>query len=478
MNLIINTQNKLSHDPFTPTEQSTSSAGQQEEKGESDDDFMEDLDNKDDTILNTMKNMSLSSNHNDVFIQFSTYNNKGYTEKQTRDLFYQHYALGKRIGKGGFGTIFGGIRRKDMKPVAIKVILKTKVTQWYASPLNANTTSLNPEILITTQIPLEIALMIQVRHVKNCIKILDYLEQKNCFIIIMERDEKSQDLFDYITENGMQSSCCCSQSEDNVCSAASHCSTKPIRNSMGGLNENTARDYFKQIVETVMSIHKLGVIHRDLKDENILVNLHNGQLKLIDFGAGAFLTEHNQIFTDFHGTRVYSPPEWILKQRYYGDRATVWSLGVLLFNMIYGDIPWEDDADIINCRLDDLKPKLNTHNWQHQPDFYRFDHYRDVDDLIRLCLKLNDAERIKLDDLLQHKWFAKNQRSSSGYSQVTQQEHQPLATSNNNTSIVETQPSTSINLNPISSCHHSTNFTNKNRNTNSEFNNTPESQST
>lgn len=298
MNLIIKTQNKLSQQAFNSSAVSASSTYQQEEKSESDDDSIEDLDNKDDPILNTMKDMTLSDD--DMFIQFSTYNNRGYTEKQTRELFYQHYALGKRIGKGGFGTIFGAVRRKDMKPVAIKVILKTKVTQWYASPLNASTSCLNPEILITSQIPLEIALMIQVRHVKNCIKILDYLEQKNCFIIIMERDEKSQDLFDYITDNGMQSAnnnCRCNMNGSGQ--SAAKCSS--LRNCMGGLNENIARDYFKQIVETVLSIHKLGVIHRDLKDENILVNLHNGQLKLIDFGAGAFLTEQNQVFTDFHG---------------------------------------------------------------------------------------------------------------------------------------------------------------------------------
>ncbi len=136
--------------------------------------------------------------------------------------------------------------------------------------------------------------------------------------------------------------------------------------------------------------------------------------------------------------------------------------------MIYGDIPWEDDADIINCRLDDLKPKLNS--WQqqkhNQQGFYRFDHYRDVDDLIRMCLKLNDSERIRLDELLQHKWFSKHNGSSS-----SQGQSQSLSTSNSNTSIVEsnnntTQPSTSISLDLIS-CHP----TNNNNNNNSEFKN-------
>ena len=295
-------------------------------------------------LSNTMKqvnllNAAVGDVGEDKFLNFSTYNNNGLTEKQTRELFYQHYALGKRIGKGGFGTIFAAYRRKDMKSVAVKVILKSKVTQWYSSSDTDTPISFNEDVIVTRQIPLEIALMIQVRNVKNCIKIIDYLEQKNCFIIVMERDEKCQDLFDFITENGEQAAPACCDTYNAAAGAG------------GGLNENVARDYFKQIVEAVLTIHKLGVIHRDLKDENILVNLQNGQLKLIDFGAGAFLTETNQIFTDFHGTRVYSPPEWILNQRYCGDKATVWSLGVLLFNMIYGYIPWEDDADIVNCRL-------------------------------------------------------------------------------------------------------------------------------
>lgn len=351
-------------------------------------------------LSRNLQNINLKSipPQEDIFIDFSTYNNTGLTEKQTRDLFYSHYALGKRIGKGGFGTIFGAIRRKDIKPVAVKVILKNKVTQWYSSSLevsDVDNSNSCPDVLVTKQIPLEIALMIQVRHVKNCIKIFDYLEQKNCFIIIMEREENCQDLFDYITENATQY-----QESEFVDESPSE---RPIgggRSGMGGLSENVAKDYFQQIVETVLSIHKLGVIHRDLKDENILVNLCNGQLKLIDFGAGAFLTERNQLFTDFLGTRVYSPPEWILNQRYYGDRATVWSLGVLLFNMIYGDIPWEEDADIINARLDDLKTPRSQYLCEFEQEKYAV-----ANDLIRLCLKLNDFDRISLDEIPQHTWF-------------------------------------------------------------------------
>ena len=330
----------------------------------------------------------------EYYIKFSTFTNRNLNERQLRDLFYQHYMLGKEIGKGGFGTIFSAYRRRDYKPVAIKVIHKANVTQWYGEELETSflsdsqkttaSKSNNQEAIITSRIPLEIALMIKVRNVKNCIKIIDFLEQKNCFIIIMERYERCQDLFDYITEN------CC------YLDTTLH---------SGGLIENLACKYFKQIVETVLSIHQLGVIHRDIKDENILVDLTSGQLKLIDFGAGAFLKSQSEQFSDFHGTRVYSPPEWILNQRYFGDRATVWSLGVLLFNMIYGDIPWEKDSDIVNCRLYSKNNIFfDNFNWQNNQ--------RDVDDLIRLCLTIEDAERIKLDEILNHKWFNKDKTNT------------------------------------------------------------------
>lgn len=383
------------------------------------------------------------------FFKFSTYLNRNLNEKQLRELFYNDYMLGKEIGNGGFGTIFSGIRRKDNKPVAIKVIKKAKVTQWYqfkciadsslsssASPHDINNNDLTgpitttspttptmitasaSDIIYTRRIPLEIALMIRVRHVDNCIQIIDYLEQKNCFIIVMERYETYKDLFDYITER------------------AQH-----------GLPERQAKDYFQQIVRVILEIYSLGVLHRDIKDENILVDLSTNKLKLIDFGAGAFFHPLSSTsttstkcpsFSDFHGTRVYSPPEWILKQSYRGDRATVWSLGVLLFNMIYGDIPWEDDQDIINCSFYIKKnfsfktaaattttaagettsdqpttsatatTTNNSNNGNHTSNnllamFSSSD--RDVDDLIRSCLMVNDLERIQLHEILNHKWF-------------------------------------------------------------------------
>lgn len=256
------------------------------------------------------------------------------------------YIIGDSLGKGGFGIVYSGIRMSDNKPVAIKHVAKCKITSWAS--------------LHGVRVPLELKLLVAVESVPGVIKLLDYYERSDSFVYILERPRHTKDLFDYITQKSM-------------------------------LDEAMSRHFFRQVVQAVQACFRQGVIHRDIKDENILVDLSTGEIKLIDFGSGAFTKE--EIFTDFDGTRVYSPPEWIKNQQYNAEPLTVWSLGILLYDMVCGDIPFEKDEQICKAKLG-----------------YKRDLSPECQNLIESCLRITPGERLSMDEILLHPWLSLSDR--------------------------------------------------------------------
>ena len=271
----------------------------------------------------------------------AAYNIKEKAVKPEKLPFELAYRVGDVLGKGGFGVVYAGVRNIDGASVAIKHVAKNKVADW--------------TLMQGRRVPMELKLLHSVQGVDGVIKLFDFYERNDSFIYVMERPSDCKDMFDFITEKKV-------------------------------IEEGLAKNFFQQIVETVLACHNKGVIHRDIKDENILVDLNTGMLKLIDFGSGAIFKK--DAYTDFDGTRVYAPPEWILHGSYFGNPATVWSLGVLLYDMVCGDIPFDSDSAI--CRGDlSFSTKLSLQ----------------CQDLIHSCLASNYEERIQLYNIRSHPWM-------------------------------------------------------------------------
>jgi len=108
-------------------------------------------------------------------------------------------------------------------------------------------------------------------------------------------------------------------------------------------SEVLARCYFSDLLAGISYLHSQGVVHRDLKPENCVLDL-DGVLKIIDFGFAAQFVP-GQLFDVFHGSREYAAPEIVRKVPYEGPPVDVWSCGVMLYDMVMGDLPPFDSGD-------------------------------------------------------------------------------------------------------------------------------------
>uniref|UniRef100_G3U2J4 non-specific serine/threonine protein kinase n=1 Tax=Loxodonta africana TaxID=9785 RepID=G3U2J4_LOXAF len=253
-----------------------------------------------------------------------------------------HYHLLRTIGKGTYAKVKLAQHIITGQEVAIKIIDKSQHT---SSDLHR----LHREIKIMKHL-----------HHPNIVKLYEVIENENTLYIVMEY-ASGRDLFYHLVNHGFMS-------------------------------EKEAQTKFQQIVSAVKYCHDKGIVHRDLKTENLLLDKRMN-IKLADFGLGTEFTTGSKLDT-FCGTPPYSAPELFQGEKYDGPPVDVWSLGVILYFMVTGSLPFRGKTL--------MKLRKQVLEGQYDVPFHMSSQCQHL--LSKIFIR-DPRKRATLEDILAHLWM-------------------------------------------------------------------------
>ncbi|XP_049755523.1 MAP/microtubule affinity-regulating kinase 3 isoform X2 [Elephas maximus indicus] len=253
-----------------------------------------------------------------------------------------NYRLLKTIGKGNFAKVKLARHILTGREVAIKIIDKTQL----------NPTSLQ-------KLFREVRIMKILNH-PNIVKLFEVIETEKTLYLIMEYASGGE-VFDYLVAHGR-------------------------------MKEKEARAKFRQIVSAVQYCHQKHIVHRDLKAENLLLDA-DMNIKIADFGFSNEFTVGSKLDT-FCGSPPYAAPELFQGKKYDGPEVDVWSLGVILYTLVSGSLPF-DGQNLKELRERVLRGK------------YRIPFYMstDCENLLKRFLVLNPIKRGTLEQIMKDRWI-------------------------------------------------------------------------
>nr|ABI13783.1 protein kinase AMPK alpha subunit 1 [Artemia franciscana] len=257
-----------------------------------------------------------------------------------------HYVLGETLGVGTFGKVKIGEHQLTKHKVAVKILNRQKIKN----------------LDVVGKIRREIQNLKLFRH-PHIIKLYQVISTPTDIFMIMEYVSGGE-LFDYIVKHGK-------------------------------LKEHEARRFFQQIISGVDYCHRHMVVHRDLKPENLLLdsNLH---VKIADFGLSNMMSDGEFLRTSC-GSPNYAAPEVISGKLYAGPEVDVWSCGVILYALLCGTLPFDDE------HVPTLFRKIKSGVFPI-PDYLN----KSTVNLLCHMLQVDPMKRATLDDIKKHEWFQKD----------------------------------------------------------------------
>lgn len=265
--------------------------------------------------------------------------------------FFDFYEMFDDIGEGKFGVVKVGVHIKTKEKVAIKILKKESMT-------------LTDVELVKS----EIDIMKLCRH-PNIVNLLDHFENSEFIFIVMEL-LLGGDLETYFHKIKFK------------------------------FSEAKAANIMYQLACGIKYLHDYGVLHRDLKPENIMLSDTSEQatVKIMDFGLSKIMGPDERVADGF-GTLSFVAPEVLIRQP-YNKQIDIWSLGVILYYMLSGTLPFDDENDneeVIAKMTVFIEVQFPPQIWSKKS--------KDVIDLIKRCLEKNPEKRIQIEEYLQHRWI-------------------------------------------------------------------------
>ena len=160
------------------------------------------------------------------------------------------------------------------------------------------------------------------------------------------------------------------------------------------LSEYESCRLFHQMVDGIEYLHSLGIVHRDLKPENLLLDNKKKDLKLADFGLSNTYTRSNMYLNTPCGSPCYAAPEMIEGKKYLGSCVDIWSMGVVLFSMLCGYLPFDEENQ------DRLFDKIIAGQFSI-PEILS----PSCRDLIKSILNTDPNRRYNFKQIKEHKWY-------------------------------------------------------------------------